>query len=361
MKHPKKRFVSALLAVAMVITCFLSFGGVKAAALPSGYASESAYYFYDCYPIVKEVEAAASFMLDSVVFDGQNVTAEEFNALVDSGYFSSIGAYSVFIIDIKTFLPDQARLASVFQMARSSGCMTILAATYTEAQIAGTTLNDNLDLYFQTSLVQMEDFVKGALTDLLDIDDDLTGTCFLIDDNMVNLPAQQISPASLCTSSPFFRILIFELACELGIQTTPELPESIDDVTTAMYSQIAQKLYQEHNIRFLVHRTGTAYRNLYNWQTISSSTAANLQTLMAPSGTRLCAFGFWELATPFYNFLYAGQQSLGVNNLPVYVFEIDPIVYGDSGLIVTTDSAYSTFDERNAFVAAVLSVLEELQ
>ena len=37
MKHPNRKFVSVLLAVAMVITCFLSFGGVSAAALAPDY------------------------------------------------------------------------------------------------------------------------------------------------------------------------------------------------------------------------------------------------------------------------------------------------------------------------------------
>ena len=60
MKHPKKTFVSVLLAVAMVITCFLSFGGVNAAAVVSPFY-ESVYYFYDCYPTAKKTELDARY------------------------------------------------------------------------------------------------------------------------------------------------------------------------------------------------------------------------------------------------------------------------------------------------------------
>lgn len=48
MKHLKKTFVSALLAVAMLITSFLSLGSVSAAALSLEYdGSASIYYLFD--------------------------------------------------------------------------------------------------------------------------------------------------------------------------------------------------------------------------------------------------------------------------------------------------------------------------
>jgi hypothetical protein len=92
MKHPNRKFVSVLLAVAMVITCFLSFGGVKAAALAPGYGLQDVYYFYDYYPTAKADEISASLSVGDVFFDGQNVTSAEFNTLMDNGYFSSVAS-----------------------------------------------------------------------------------------------------------------------------------------------------------------------------------------------------------------------------------------------------------------------------
>ena len=95
---------------------------------------------------------------------------------------------------------------------------------------------------------------------------------------------------------------------------------------------------------------------------------------MAPSGTHFCAFGFWELASSFHNFLYAGQQLLGYNNLPVYVFEIDSVGNGASGLVVNTDVNLAwiygdlfedqlgkVFNERERFLEALLEWLEWLE
>lgn len=95
---------------------------------------------------------------------------------------------------------------------------------------------------------------------------------------------------------------------------------------------------------------------------------------MAPSGTHFCAFGFWELTSSFHGFLYAGQQFLGYNNLPVYVFEIDSVGNGASGLVVNTDVNLAwiygdlfedqlgkVFNERERFLETLLEWLEWLE
>ena len=171
---------------------------------------------------------------------------------------------------------------------------------------------------------------------------------------------------AICESSPFFRLLLLELDEKLN------MGYANGTINNSTYIYILRDLYEDYNITFLVHRTNTVFRNIRTWGTVSPTVVTDLQTSLTPSGTHFCAFGFWGLTSSFHDFLYAGQQSLGYNNLPVYVFEIESVANSTSGLVVNTDVDMAWYygdmyedlygemcDERERFLAALREWIEE--
>lgn len=367
MKHPKKRFVSALLAVAMVITCFLSFGGVSAAATTSTEYFGPVYYFYDYYPSLKEFDLYQIVTPSSMTLDGQYVTEDEFYDLIDEGHFEDIEFGSFVFIDIKTFEPAPSTLITLFQYLRSRDCYIVLISTYTDEEAADYSLDDYVDVYFHTNFEQLEQFIRLSVYDLISsFDEDITGTCFLIDSNMIDTTTPRHTLSYLCEVSPFLRLLLLELDAQL------EMYLAVEPINNQDYQDILECLSDDYNITLYVHEGNNIYHKIGNWNAVHPSSVADLQTSLAPSGTQVCAFGFWELASSFYNFLYAGQQSLGYQNLPVYVFEINSVGNSVSGLVVNSDDDMAWYygdmyedlygelsDERDRFMAALLEWMEE--
>lgn len=180
---------------------------------------------------------------------------------------------------------------------------------------------------------------------------------------MVSLPNSHPTMHSLCASSPFLRILVLELARKVNVDNVPDLYENI---SVSTYNRIINVLCNDYNITFLVHKTNNSYRNLRTWGLVQPTTVTDLP------GTRLCAFGFWELSSSFHNFLYTSQQILGYNNLPVYIYEIEPAGNVPSGLIINSDVDMAAYygdihediygevsDERERFIDALLEMMEE--
>ena len=355
MKHPKKSFVSLVLAVAMVITCFLSFGGVTAAAIVPEYDQHEIYYFYDCYPTAPKELISDINPEYSICYDGQAVSEDEFYSMINDRYFSGFEPGTIVIIDIKLFKPDLDHLAFLVECLKEEEyCATGLVTCHTAEEIEEADMGMYLDMHFEAELVQLEDFVDGALSLQASSTNTLQGTCFLIDSNMVEITyPNQVNMYSLLDTSPFLRLLWMGL-CGTLLNHSYEFGDNISYDT---YSNDTGALYNVYNVRLLVHIGNGQYMDVFMGQIYSASTVQQLQSQLPSSTTRFCAFGFWSLTGNFYNFLSAGQQSLGAGNLPVYVYEIDPIVPGP-GLIINTPTSGEGTDEIERFIEALTYLLE---
>lgn len=108
-------------------------------------------------------------------------------------------------------------------------------------------------------------------------------------------------------------------------------------------------VFSERKIHILVH---LPYSNLY-WDIAYGEDSTgkftyefnDIKELFGFFGgeVRLYAMGIWILDGDFYNFLYDAQNIFKIK-LPVYIWEIDPIIWGDGLEIITSDNLFSDYD-----------------
>lgn len=296
MKHPKKTFVSALLAVAMVLTCFLSFGGVTADALSPEYIgiSNSIYYFTDLYPTLHEEILTDEFGNDyNIVYDHQGITKDEFTTLVNDLYFTGFFEGSVVIIDIKTFMPDCTVLCDLFDSLKNDqGCKTVFVTAFTEDQFNDTSFINDVDVFFEDIyLERFGIFIEKALNDLLNKNGMLIDTSYLIDGTWGEVLAySNLDLETLCAAFPPLRVFLEKLLFQLyGFDEIP-------------YDTCIQNLVDDE-VKILVHTGGYSFVDILTGLPYS----CDIYQIMNDYETNAdyaCAFGVWAFRPDYYQCLY---------------------------------------------------------
>lgn len=160
------------------------------------------------------------------------------------------------------------------------------------------------------------------------------------------------------------------------------------------YQGIINNLFNR-NIHIIAHLGGTKYVDLLSWEVLDS----NLITLNTYTFDSSASFGdlyrgysyledytysldyvygmgIWNLKTQFYDFLKDVQDHWDfvqteyniLNDFPIYIYEKDPITWGDDGLIIQSNSQMREYwrnlgfyDYGDGTVIDAPSVLEDLE
>ena len=324
MKKLNKFFTYVMMAVMMVFTGFATFGGVKvkkASALVPGYihTSDSIYYFCDLYPSIDYDTLQSDYGTNmNIILDRQNVNNDEFEALIDSGYFSGLASNSIFVLDIKTFKPDSTVVSNLISNLRQvDGCKVVLVLPDTSDYSA-----NQVEVLCETNLSRMETFVENSLHHIYEnSSNSYQNLKILIDPNFINASSYYIE--NMLEESPFVGFLLGTL----GVIND-------DDVSQALNIL---------NIEISLYEGNGEYYNLFG-----SYVGASYDTY---------AMGCWSIDSDFYNDLYAKQTNSELSL--TFMMEGNPIVYGSSGLRIMDEwdlaSAYGTEENESTQLASLMS------
>ena len=332
MKLTKKTFVSALLALAMVITCFLSFGGVTAAAT-DGENSARIVYVSDYYPTLSESELEQYFGTREVLYERLEMTD---SALLYLANYINWGEYDFecFVLDLKLFQADADTLLALFSALEDYGLKTALVTSDLSDNFTNTNFMSYVDLYYYSDFSRLRTFIRETLCNFQSEIDSHTGQWqninIIIDGYLIDADSEA-SVGELCQNSVFLRVLLDELEKKIWPNKT----------VSGFYQSIVDDLLEENNIRLIVH---TGWQHLVDISQKKDYYTSNVAALddsdMGPADY-VFAIGFWGLSAEFYDFL-KDEQDAGVD-LPVYVLEAEPITYSEDGLVIVTD--YDLRDE----------------
>lgn len=326
MKKLNKFFTYVMMAVMMVFTGFATFGGVKvkkASALVPGYihTSNSIYYFCDLYPSIDYDTLQSDYGTNmNIILDRQNVNNDEFEALIDSGYFSGVAPDSIFVLDIKTFKPDSTVVSNLISNLRQvDGCKVVLVLPDTSDYSA-----NQVEVLCETNLSRMETFVKNSLLYMNGgVPSDYRNLKILVDPNFINASSYYIE--NMLEESPFVGFLLGTL----GVIND-------DDVSQALNIL---------NIEISLCEGNGEYIDLFGSGVDESATRETY------------AMGCWSLDSDFYNDLYAKQTNSELSL--TFMMEGNPIVYGSSGLRIMDEwdlaSAYGTEENESTQLASLMS------
>lgn len=324
MKHLKKSFISALLAVAMLITCFLSLGSVNAGAVnPDLFITlNTIYYFTDLYPTLHEDVLFDEFDDDyNIVYDHQGITKDTFTYMVGQGYFTGFDESCVVIIDIKTFMPDCTVLFELFDSLKNDqGCKTVFVTAFTENQFNDTSFINDLDIFFEDiCLERFGFFIDKALDDLYNENGMLVRTSYLIDGTWGEVLAYpNFDLETLCAAFPPLRVFLEKLLFRLyGCEEIP-------------YDTCIEALVRDQ-VKILVHTGGNSFVEILTELPYSCNINQILHDYETNSD-HACAFGVWAFQLDYYQCLY-NIQIAQAYDLPIYAMVVDPLVYGEDGLI----------------------------
>lgn len=333
MKKLSKKFTALSLVLAIILSGLIVFGGLKkerAMAYSSDYSGDpdTIYYFTDFYPTIDATTLTATYGSNyNIVYDRQQITTGDFQTLVNSNYFSGFGTNCIVIIDIKTFMPEPGDLHTLFAHLKNvEGCKTVFVTVYDDIDYIDTSFVQYLDTYYKSDFSKLELFIEEMLYTLVYDNGTLEDTIILIDGNIVNVAtynSHEDSFNQLCNTSIFLSFLMEKFADSLNI-------------LYSNYWEIISWLNINLNVKLIVHNGGIDYVDLYDTNyTYSVACVEDLMEELENNNSTtynyICGVGFWALDSDFYNFLYAGQLSLG--NLPVFILEVDPITWG-SGLSI---------------------------
>ena len=339
-------FVAFAMVIATLLSAFVAFGATdkKAKALSEGYNGESntIYCFTDFYCTYSydALQEEYSSTYNIVVDRQKNLTSSDFDLMVSNNYFNGFGTNCVVIIDIKTFVPEPATLNNLFMELQSGqGCTTIYVSSYDyDNGSEPTEFMTYVDYFQYSNFGSLRDFFGDVFDDLRSRQSNnmLKNTMILLDSDLVPIDSTLLLSAdflpSLCTTSIFLRILFEELLDYFGLTgvSQNELITNVQNAVTA------------NNIRIMVRLDASNFIDIFGRYTFTNATASSLFGELGPNGEILSAVGFSHLETEFYNFLLSGQN---VMTLPVYLLEVEPIVYTGSGLAIISDTELNEEDE----------------
>lgn len=352
MKRLAQKSILMIIAIAIIIIGAVTITDNKtteAKALSPDYTGDpyTIYYFSDYYP---SIDVTTMFDLYGnsygIVYDRQQITSQDFHNLITGNYFTGFSDHCVVIIDIKLFQPDSNDLLSLFYNLKIlQGCKTVFVTTYNLSSYNNTSFEDYVDVFYTSDLSAINDLGSRALENIDYNIEDYANSVFLIDRQLFNVNnyfGQDMS--YICENNGFIRNLILTLANYYSVDTT-----GYD------YNEIANELRINYNIKIIVYDSNYILYDILTWSMYIADSIEDLRGELSEDSSNpyhFIAIGIWELDSFFYNLLYDEQQ---INDLPVYLLEADPIIWGDDGVTIISDSEYSNNEEED-----LLGMLSEL-
>ncbi|MBS6464023.1 MAG: hypothetical protein KH436_03700 [Firmicutes bacterium] len=340
MKTIGKKSTVLLLVLAILGTCFMSFGWSKrekAQALASDI--DTIYYLTDYYPTLS-YDALYYEFGDSYEYQYELKALDEtiLYDMVHTGFFADLAENHLVIIDIKLLKPDVDVLSDLFfDLKVMQGCMTVFVSSYAASAYANTEFLDYVDLFIVDAdwegLTEYVNFAFNKITDRVDnLDEDLSNAAFLIDGNMMGTGSYYYSAGLdvVCAESRFLggfmELYVDYLSTsrdDFYINDYNDLTDLFDDLNSAPNNNF--------NVRFLVH-AGNYYIDLLTGNTVNYNSLSYVLGWDIGEPCYLYGFGVMPLTPAFYQFMTTCQQSY---NCPVYTLACGPVNYGPNGLVVT--------------------------
>ena len=353
-----KRIKTALLALVMVFMMTLTgFSAIEANALVPSYNGDdmTVYYFTDYYQSLEEDVLAEEFDDFNVIYDHQWVTEQEFNDMVDDHYFTGFGDDCIVVIDIKTFMPDPDVLLDLFQTLKVTynNCGTVLVSPYSSSDYDSEPFLNYVDVVFQSNFERLRSFIYNTYRHITDTFNNthavptLENVTMLIDGRLIDLSGTYNDIDDLCIESPFLRILLEEFA--------DRLPGSY---TYDSYSEIADEM-SEDGINLLLHTGGEDFVNVITGGVYEDLSYTDLQDPDQFNWDYICGIGFWDLETSFKTFLSDTQGHM--EYMPLYLLEVDPMIYGGSLVVITDGMLAMMYDEPYVERERLLELLKALR
>ena len=340
MKTIGKKSTVLLLVLAILGTCFMSFGWSKrekAQALASDI--DTIYYLTDYYPTLS-YDALYDAFGDSYEYQYELKALNEtiLYDMVHTGFFADLAENHLVIIDIKLFKPDVDVLSDLFfDLKVMQGCMTVFVSSYAASAYANTEFLDYVDLFIVDAdwegLTEYVDFAFDKITDRVKkLGENLRKAAFLIDGNMMGTGSYYYSAGLdvVCAESLFLGRIMERFPVSLAEEYEVDVYD-YDDLTD-LFNSLNSTPNNTYNIRFLVHTTGEYYVDLLTGNTLDYDSLSYILEWTLDEPCYLYGFGVMPLTPAFYQFMTTCQQSY---NCPVYTLACGPVNYGPNGLVVT--------------------------
>ncbi|MBQ7369853.1 MAG: hypothetical protein IJW58_02640 [Clostridia bacterium] len=331
----KKRFTNIILSILMAIVCFLPLGTVneqKASAYSSAYNGEdnTIYYFTDLFPTIDANDWAVTddgydFSNYNIVFDQKKSCASIFNDTNSvKAYFSGFGANCAVILDFKLYKPNPAVLNYLFNHLKSfpQNCYTGLITRFSQTELLGLNMS-YIDLsIFNVDCTMMKGFFDWGLTDYRTSKNPANtynGTVFVLDKDIVNCTSEIDTLEDLLEEYPFFGMFLEVLEEKIEDEMlTLELPAG-EEYNVSVAVQIGDAVFD--------------FKDLLNGFLLEGDSIYTLLYNDANDFDYACAFGFWQLSSNFYDFIWDTQEEQNYD-LPVYAYLADPGTYSENGISV---------------------------
>ena len=358
MKTVKKSFIAILAAIMLLTIGFTSFM-ISDTTLKASADDYEIYYFYDYYPSLDHDAMSGA----NIVYDYHELDSDSFSDLIEEYYFQSCRNADKVIIDIKTFKPSTGDLYDLFHYLHDDlGCKTAFVTPYRSEEFVNTDspytiefILTCIDSYHVTDFSKLEFFVDMALARISYSQleegqpeteaDRIENTCILLDGRkLIGFYEYDHDIGYLVERNPMLKILANKLR-----SYAPANGENEAAYLSNLYNSPS-------NVRIAICTGNDKFAEIGGEEFVAS----NLQTLHTNLYTSInytYALGFSELSAPFYNFLLANQNEF--DSLPVYVMEVEPIEFSDSGLMIFTDKEARGGDESEES-KAVRRIIEDL-
>ncbi len=352
----KKRSIvlAVLLAVMMLFMGASPIIGAKqskeAQALAPEYqpASPSLYYFHDYCPTITPNRMFATYggvFNDNITYDRQkNLTAQEFEIMVGSDYFTGFEEGTIVIIDIKTFVPETSLLNALFATLKMQECVTAFITSYSETCFNNSEVSlTNLDYsVFDANYEEVENYLINSFDNLSTV----FGTyevVYVLDGIAVPYEATNGNMNLIFQNYPFLRLFLKELI-ELLVGNNNYSEEEYDTYEECISKLRDQNdsLESQNKIGLFVHLNGNQYVDLlYNDPDMPNEAIHTYQhyqeILESDEGyVHACVFGFWRYDYVMWQTIVDTKTSMG-QNFPIFSYTVDRHIPDPNGIQMFTN------------------------
>lgn len=237
MKTIGKKCTALLLALAMLLSIFVVFGGLKKENVyasadeypPMQSNMDNVYYFSDSFPLMQSELDGLDM---NIIYDTHYlITPQEFNFLVFTGHFWELicneDANVLAIFEFKTMKPDRVVLLNLFNFLIDRGVKIMLLSPYVyEYTIDEETEINNVD-YYDSMYCNIDEYTLFLRNSFLVMMDDFQGfqenTTLLVDGRFAGITSAltEYNLGELCYDSPTLRRIINYI--KFGYTTEDEL------------------------------------------------------------------------------------------------------------------------------------------
>ena len=340
MKKSKLTLLSVVIVISLVFTAIIAPQASALIPTSTGY-NNTLYYFTDFYTSVSYGILNYEFSNYNIVIDRQQITSQQFNNLITSNYFTGFGQNCIVVVDIKTFMPNDYLLESLFRSLRSQGCKTAFITIYNEGDYADTSFTEYLNLFIDDADFEiLNDFNSRSFDHYHTSNTTINSTSYLIDGTLVDLNTYWGEDFdTLCSVSPFLRSFVICLVNEMFYH-------SYDYYDEIDFNILADSLIG-YDVKFLVHLRGNLFVDILTWETYYCNDIYSVTNDIDPVTYYACAFGFWSLDSAYYQFLLFAQDESDLH-VPVYALIVDPISYSSNALDVMTSTEFDVIEIDDA-------------